>query len=91
MPPKTARAQPTAAEVAVLRAWVAAGAQGRHRQHAPSPCPRSSRTTLKPAPVAALAYRHGDKPLAAGGQNEVVLIDPGTGEVTGRLTGRTAR
>jgi WD40 repeat protein len=83
MPPEDARAQPAAAEVALLRAWVAAGA--RDDSGTPSaPLPDST----KPAPVAALAYRPRGDLLAAGGQGEVVLIDPATGESTGRLHGQ---
>jgi hypothetical protein len=90
MPPKTARAQPTAAGVALLRAWVAAGARddtGTTTIALPDIKPHET----KPAPVAALAYRPGAKPLAAGGQNEVVLIDPATGDVTGRLSGQDGK
>jgi hypothetical protein len=90
MPPKTARAQPTAAEAAVLRAWVAAGAKddtGSTAIALPDVKPRDA----KPAPVAALAYRGRGKPLAAGGQNEVVLIDPESGAVTGRLNGQDGK
>jgi WD40 repeat protein len=90
MPPKTAKAQPTAAEVALLRAWVAAGAKddtGTTGVALPEVRPHE----LKPVPVAALAYHPGAKPLAAGGQNEVILIDPTTGGVTGRLHGQDGK
>jgi hypothetical protein len=90
MPPKTAKAQPTAAEVALLRAWVAAGARddtGTTTIALPEIKPHEA----KPAPVATLAYRPGARPLAAGGQNEVVLIDPATGDVTGRLSGQDGK
>jgi WD40 repeat protein len=90
MPPKTAKAQPTAAEVAILRAWVAAGARddtGTTSIALPEVKPHE----MKPAPVAALAYRPGARPLAASGQNEVILIDPATGAVTGRLSGQDGK
>jgi len=90
MPPKTARQQPKPADVALLRAWVAAGAKddtGTTIIALPEIKPHEA----KPAPVAALAYRPGARPLAAGGQNEVVLIDPATGEVTGRLHGQDGK
>ncbi len=90
MPPKTSRAQPTAAEVALLRGWVAAGAKDDTDGSAvalPDVKPRET----KPAPVAALAYHSRGKLLAAGGQNEVVLIDPETGAVTGQLRGQDGK
>ncbi|HKI31609.1 MAG TPA: c-type cytochrome domain-containing protein [Gemmataceae bacterium] len=90
MPPKTAKAQPAAADVAILRAWVAAGAKDDTGTTSVA-LPETKPHEAKPAPVAALAYRPGAKPLAAGGQNEVVLIDPATGEVTGRLTGQDGK
>jgi WD40 repeat protein/mono/diheme cytochrome c family protein len=87
MPPKDARAQPAAAEIAVLRAWIAAGApDDTVAATATAPDTRPHETGL--APVAALAYRPRGNVLAAGGQNEVVLIDPATGERTGRLHGQ---
>jgi hypothetical protein len=90
MPPPTAKAQPKAAEVALLRAWVAGGARddtGAGGVALPEVKPHEA----KPAPVAALAYSPGDKPLAVAGQNEVILIDPATGEVTGRLHGQDGK
>ena len=40
------------------------------------------------APVAALAYRPDGKLLAAAGYREVLLIDPITGDVAGKLPGQ---
>jgi hypothetical protein len=90
MPPKTAKAQPAAADIAVLRAWVAAGAKDDTGTTSIA-LPETKPHEAKPAPVAALAYRPGGKPLAVGGQNEVILLDPATGEVTGRLTGQDGK
>jgi hypothetical protein len=90
MPPKTARAQPPAAEIALLRNWVAAGAKDDTGSTAVA-LPEIKPHGTKPAPVAALAYRGRGKPLAAGGQNEVVLIDPDTGAVTGSLHGQDGK
>src|SRR5262249_21726395 len=90
MPPRTAKQQPAAADGALLRAWVAAGARddtGTTTVTLPPIKPESERA----APVAALAYRPGARPLAAGGQGEVVLIDPANGAVTGRLHGLTGK
>jgi hypothetical protein len=90
MPPKNAKAQPSAAEVALLRTWVAAGAKddtGTTTVALPEIKPHEA----KPAPVAALAYRPGARPLAAGGQSEVALIDPATGDVIGRLSGQDGK
>src|SRR5262249_4421916 len=43
------------------------------------------------SPVAALAYSPSGSVLAAGGQHEVVLVDPKSGEVAGRLTGQKGK
>jgi hypothetical protein len=90
MPPKTAKAQPAAAEVALLRTWVAAGARDDTGTAAVA-LPDIKPHEAKPAPVAALAYSPGARPLAAGGQNEVVLIDPATGNIMGRLSGQDGK
>jgi dipeptidyl aminopeptidase/acylaminoacyl peptidase len=90
MPPKNAKAQPTKAEVALLRAWVAGGSKddsGKITVTLPEITPKDA----KPAPIAALAYRPGVKPLAVGGQNEVILIDPDTGGIMSRLSGQSGK
>jgi WD40 repeat protein len=89
MPPKKAQRHPRPAEVAVLRAWVAAGAKDDSasvRAIIPDIKPR---VPAHPA-VAALAYRPDGKLLAAGGYKEAVLLDPATGDLVGRLPGQTA-
>src|SRR5207244_12811982 len=87
MPPKTAK-QPTPAEAAVLRAWVFAGAKddtGALKVVLPPIKPRRPLA----APVAAVAYLMTSRGeiLAAGGNKEVVFVDPQSGTVTGRLSG----
>jgi hypothetical protein len=88
MPPKKAQRHPGPTEVAVLRKWVAAGAAddgaGQKTVIIPDIKPR---IPVKPA-VAALAYRPDSKLLAAGGYNEVILVDPGPGELVGKLAGQ---
>ncbi|HXG12045.1 MAG TPA: c-type cytochrome domain-containing protein [Gemmataceae bacterium] len=89
MPPKTAR-QPKPNEVAVLRAWVAAGAKDDSASITvaiPDIKPRADRA----APVTALAYRPDGKLLAVGGHREVLLIDVATGDVAGTLPGQAAQ
>jgi hypothetical protein len=89
MPPQKAK-QPKPGEAAVLRAWVAAGAKddtGTVVITLPDLKPRVPAA----APVAALAYRPDGKLLAAGGYGEVLLLDPATGDVAGKLPGQTAK
>lgn len=82
MPPKKSK-QPTPSEVALVRAWVLAGARddgAAARVNLPKIVSK-----LKPAPpVAALAYTPDGKTLAAAGRGEVLLIDA-AGEVTQRM------
>ena len=87
MPPKKASRRPTPEEAVVLRAWVDAGAKddgGSTVIVLPDIKPR----THAAAPVAALAYRPDGKLLAAAGWREVLLIDPTTGDVVGKLPGQ---
>jgi WD40 repeat protein len=87
MPPKKAR-QPKAEEIALLRQWVKGGAKDdtvTTKTTLPAIQPRH----LPPSPIAALAYRPDGKLLVAGGQREVILLDPATGEVVGKLPGQS--
>jgi WD40 repeat protein len=89
MPPKKSK-QPSAAEKTLLRAWIAAGARDD------STAARLTVPVIRPkvavaAPVAALAYHPGGKLLAAGVRREVLLLDPATGDVQGRLGGQRDR
>lgn len=89
MPPKNAR-QPQPEEVAVLRAWVAAGAKddgGKVIAAIPDIKPKKP----QPPAVTALAYRPDGKQLAAASQRQVVLIDPNNGDVTVTLPELAAR
>jgi WD40 repeat protein len=73
MPPKKAR-QPSAAEVAVVRAWVLAGARDD------SAAARITLAAITPktrphTPVTALAFSPSGKLLAAAGRGAVLLLD----------------
>src|SRR5262245_12449362 len=81
MPPKNAKQQPKKEEVALLRAWVAAGARD-DSANAPEVKPRVPAV----APVSAAAYRPDGQLLVAGGRKEAFLIDPARGEVLGKLS-----
>jgi len=87
MPPKKAARRPTPEETVVLRIWIDAGAKddgGATQIVLPEIKPR----TAAAAPVTALAYRPDGKLLAAAGYREVLLIDPITGDVAGKLAGQ---
>lgn len=89
MPPRKAR-QPSAAEVAQLRAWIAAGAKddgAATTVFLPSIKPRLAQAP----PVSSVAYRPDGKLLAAGSLGVVYLIDPDKGEIIGKLDGQTER
>jgi hypothetical protein len=80
MPPKEARRHPAAAEVAVLRAWVNAGAtddSGSFVAAIPDVKPRQPAAP----PVNALAYHPTGKWLLAGVYQDLVLVDVGLGRV----------
>jgi mono/diheme cytochrome c family protein len=82
MPPRKSK-QPRPEEVALLRAWIDAGAKedGAVRLTVPDIRPRAK---VLPA-VAALAYHPVGQMLAAGGRGTVYLFDVATGELTGKL------
>jgi WD40 repeat protein len=87
MPPKAAKRHPRPREIAVLRAWVKAGARDDStdlKAFIPEVKPR---VPTAPA-VAALAYRLDGKALIAAGYNDALLIDPGTGALAGKLPGQ---
>lgn len=88
MPPPNARA--TVADIAVLRTWVVAGAKDDTGSTTIA-LPEIKPHEMKPAPVAAVAYNPAGKPLAVGGQNEVVLIDPANGKIMSRLYGQDGK
>ncbi|HEY7429007.1 MAG TPA: c-type cytochrome domain-containing protein, partial [Gemmataceae bacterium] len=82
MPPKKAK-QPRPEEVALLRAWIDAGAKedGAVRIAVPDIRPKAP---VAP-PVAALAYHPAGKMLAAGGRGVVYLFDAASGDLLGKL------
>ncbi len=92
MPPKQPVAQarqpkrPTKEEVALLRAWVAAGAKDDSTS-AKATIPDIKPKTPRPAPITALAYRPDGKLLAVGGHREVTILDNATNDVAGKLIG----
>ena len=89
MPPKKAK-QPRPDEVAVLRTWVDAGAKDDSAAAAVTLDPIKPRGPVA-VPVAALAYRPDGKLLAAGGNGEVTLIDPPSGDVVGKIQGQRGK
>jgi WD40 repeat protein len=89
MPPKKAK-QPPAAEVALLRAWIAAGAKDDSAGiHIALPDIRPKAPVAPP--VTAVAYRPDGKLLAVGSHKATVLIDVATGDEVGKLTGLAER
>jgi hypothetical protein len=84
MPPKKAK-QPRAEEIALLRAWIDAGAKadGVARLTVPAIEPKSP---VAP-PVAALTYHPAGRILAAGGRGVVYLFDTASGELRGQMEG----
>jgi hypothetical protein len=89
MPPKKAK-QPKAEEIAVVRAWVAAGAKDDSATVASTIPDITPRVPVQP-PVSALAYRPDGKLLAVGLKGEVLLLNPDNGEVVEKLTGQTGK
>jgi WD40 repeat protein len=86
MPPKTAK-QPKPTEVAVLRAWVAAGAKDDGAGLIVT-LPDIKPRVAVAAPVSALAFRPDGKVVAGGGHKEVLLLDVASGDLLGRLSGQ---
>jgi hypothetical protein len=84
MPPKKAK-QPQPEEVALLRAWVDAGAKedGAVGIVVPDIRPKAA----APPPIAALAYHPNGQVLAAGGRGTVYFFDAATGDLQGKLEG----
>jgi hypothetical protein len=88
MPPKKAK-QPMPEEVALLRAWIDAGAKedGAVRIAVPDIRPKAP---VAP-PVAALAYLPSGQLLAAGSRGTAFFFDASTGDLQGRLEGLRPR
>ncbi len=84
MPPKKAK-QPRPEEIALLRAWIDAGAKEDRAVRLTVP-------DIKPKnpvwpPVAALAYHPHGQMLAAAGRGTVYLFDAATGDLLNKLDG----
>lgn len=88
MPPKKAK-QPRTEEIALLRAWIDAGAKedGTARLTVPDIRPKS----VVAPPIAALAYHPAGQILAAGGRGIVYFFDAETGDLRGKLEGLPPR
>ncbi len=84
MPPKKAK-QPGPEEIALLRAWIDAGAKEDAAVRITVPEIRPKAPVAPP--VAALAYHPGGQTLAAGGRGTVYLFDAITGDLQGKLEG----
>lgn len=84
MPPRKAR-QPKANEVAVLRAWVAAGAKDDSTE-AKVAIPDIKPQQPVATPISGLAYRADGDMLAVGKYDRVALVDPKTNAALGQLT-----
>jgi hypothetical protein len=82
MPPKKAK-QPRPEEIALLRAWIDAGAKEDAAVRITVPDIRP-KTPVAP-PVAALAYHPNGQMLAAAGRGTVYFFDAATGELQGKL------
>jgi WD40 repeat protein len=88
MPPKKAK-QPPKDQVALVRAWVLAGARNDSVPVAKITLPPIAPKGKIATPVAALAYVPALKALAASGRGEVLLIGAASGDLLHRLpTGR---
>ena len=79
MPPKKAQ-QPNKDEIALVRAWVLAGARDDSAA-APITLPAIAPKQKVATPVTALAYAPGGRFLAASGRGEVLFLDALTGEL----------
>lgn len=89
MPPAKVK-QPQPEEVALFRAWVAAGAKDDSKAIAVPILDIKPRVAAK-VPVTALAFRPDGKQLAAAGSREVLLLDATTGDVLEKLKGQAAK
>ena len=86
MPPED-EPRPTAADIALLRAWIAAGAAGPTGAAAPLEVPRVPVAVETAEPVRALARADDGTTLAVGRYGRVELVDAATGDVTRVLGG----
>jgi Planctomycete cytochrome C/WD domain, G-beta repeat len=84
MPPAKAK-QPTAAEVAVVRAWVLDGAKDDGAAKVVRLAAIAPKTRVG-TPVSAMACSPDGKTLAVSGRGEVLLVDADTGATRARLS-----
>jgi hypothetical protein len=89
MPPRKVR-QPRPEEVALLRAWVDAGARDDASTAAVTVPKIEPRSAVAP-PVTALAYHPAVNLLAAGIRREVLILDADTGDIRSRVGELPAR
>jgi WD40 repeat protein len=81
-----------AADIAIIKAWINAGAAGPTAGEAssvltPLAIPDIKTEAVEVSPVASLKFSPDGKLLAVGGYKEVCLIDPGSGKVNATLSG----
>ncbi len=80
------------ADIAVIKAWIDAGAKGPRAGEAATPLKPLAIPDIKPevpvtSPVAALRFSPDGKVLAVGGYKEVRLMDSATGKALATLSG----
>jgi WD40 repeat protein len=85
MPPKKAK-QPPKDQVALVRAWVLAGAPNHSAAAAKVTLPAIAPKRKAATPVTAVAYLRSPPMLAASGRGEVLLLELGSGELRQRLS-----
>ena len=81
-----------AADIATIKAWIDAGAEGPARSEAAktltaAPIPEIKTEVPVVSPVASVKFSPDGKLLAVGGYREVRLLDPATGKVLATLSG----
>ncbi|HLW78448.1 MAG TPA: c-type cytochrome domain-containing protein [Terriglobia bacterium] len=81
-----------AAEIAMVKAWIDAGAMGPVAGEAVAPAPALNIPDIKPqvavvSPIGSIAYSPDGKWLAVGGYKEVRLLDAATGKLAAALGG----
>jgi hypothetical protein len=89
MPPPKEK-QPKKEEIALVRAWVLAGARDDGTA-AKVTLPKIAPKKKTAPPITALAYSPAGKWLAAAGSGEVLLVDTATGETKGTWNGHRSK
>jgi hypothetical protein len=88
MPPRNAKARPKPDEVALLRAWVAAGAKNDADGAKTAELPHVKPVFPAKPSITALAYHPSGRFLAVAGLREVILLDTATNDLLGKLPGQ---